>query len=279
MNLWELTGARWPLSRKFLAVDVGLDALTLPSGELIERLKKSGGAGLIAATQPAGVQSILFDDGVGLYAKYCARPRKFQIYFECATGWCRVSAPTWDRRVPTQRIPVLPVAKPRRPLYIGPICPSDEAVKRVGASSLRVMAMLYLTEIVMKGHVLYWKDVRLPEFEQLDLSVVENYFGDLPAYRPLLLTVNFGAVLVGTDNVVRYFDPIVDQDAMRAVAWHADRAGLDFVQVNDQPRPLEDSYWYVAGKVVDPLMDLARFCWRVRAEPKTRSRPLDFVTP
>lgn len=268
MNLWKLTGARWPLSRKFLVVDVGLDALTLPSNELVERLKKQGGAGLIAATQPVGVQAILFEDGVGLYAKYCARPRQFWIYFECANGWCRVTAPRWDRSIPSQRIPVMSLTKPCQPLYIGPICPSDEAVRRVGATSLHTMAMLYLTEIYMKGRVLYWRDVQLPQFDGLDQSTLENYFDDLPAHRPLLLTVNFGAVLVGADDVVRYFDPAVNKNAMRVVAWHAHRAGLDFVQVNDQPRPLEDSYWFVAGKVVPSLMDLARFCLRVRTEPQ-----------
>lgn len=269
MNLWQLTGARWPLSRKFLVADVGFEALTLPSTELVRRLKQSGGVGLIAATQPAGVQAVLFEDGVDLYAKYCARPSQFWIYFECASGWCRVVSPTWDRRVPTQRVPVMSLSKPRRQLFIGPICPSDEAVDRVGATSLRVMAMLYLTEIYMKGRVLYWSDVQLPKLGEVDLSTVENYFDDLPAHRPLLLTVNFGAVLVGSDDVVRYFDPVVDKNAMRVIDWHARRAGLDFVQVNEKPRPLEDAYWFVAGKVVEPLMDLARFCLQARAEAKS----------
>jgi len=260
-NLWALTRADWPLSRKFLVPDVGLDALTLPAKELINRLKKDGGVGLIAATQPPGVQCILFDGAVGQYAKYCARPSQFWIYFQCAEGWCRTTSPTWDRSLPTRRVPVMTLTQPAEPLFLGPMCPDAESVARVGADqSLRVMAMLYLTEIYMKGHVFYWKDVRLPSFGELDLSVVENLFGDMPEHRPLLLTVNFAAVLVGADGVVRYFDPVVDTDAMRALAWHARHAGLDFQQVNAEPRPLEDSYYFVAGKVVKRLMELSRLC-------------------
>lgn len=260
-NLWTLTKAVWPLSRKFLVADVGLDALTLPAKKLVKRLQTDGGVGLIAATQPPGVQSIWFDGAVGQYAKYCAHPRQFWIYFECAGGWCRTTSPTWDRSLPVRRVPVLPLTQPAKPLLMGTMCPDEKSVARVGAQqSLRVMAMLYLTEVYMKGHIYYWKDVRLPSFGELDLSVVENLFGDMPEHRPLLLTVNFAAVLVGADGVVRYFDPIVDTDAMRALAWHARRAGLDFQQVNAEPRPLEDSYYYVAGKVVERLMALSRSC-------------------
>jgi len=260
-TLWSLTGAEWPLSRKFLVADVGLDALTLPADKLVQRLQTDGGVGLIAATQPTGVQSILFDGAVGQYAKYCARPSQFHIYFQCAEGWCRTTSPTWHRSVPVRRVPVAKLVRPPEPLLVGPMCPDAESVARVGADrSLRVMAMLYLTEIYMKGRVLYWKDVRLPSFGELDLSVVENLFGDMPAHRPLLITVNFAAVLVGADGVVRYFDPIVNTNAMRVLAWHARRAGLDFQQVNEDPRPLEDMYYFVAGKVVQRLMDLSRLC-------------------
>jgi hypothetical protein len=121
------------------------------------------------------------------------------------------------------------------------------------------MAMLCLTEIYMKNRVFYWKDLYVPSFRQVDFGELENYFGDMPAQRPVLLTVNFAAALV-EDKTVRYFDPILDMKTMRALAWHAEHAGLEFKQVNTKIRPLEDTYWFVAGKRLDNLMPMARLC-------------------
>ena len=273
-NLWQLTKADWPLSRKFLMADVGLDALTLPAHKLIERLKTDGGVGLIAATQPLGVQCILFDGTVGKYAKYCAHPKEFWIYFECADGWCRTTSPSWHSKIPTQRVPVVPLARPRERLLIGPMCPREESVLRVGAQdSLRAMTMLYLTEIYMKGHTLYWKNLTLPTYDQLDLSILENYFGDMPSHRPLLMTVKYAALIVSADGVVRYFDPVVNTDAMRIMAWHAQRAGLDFEPVNKTPMPLEDAYYFVAGKEIEGLVDLGRMCFESRATVNSVANP------
>lgn len=261
-NLWTLTQAEWPLSRKFLVADVGHDALTLPSKELIKRLQTDGGVGLIAATQPLGVQCILFDGAVGKYAKYCAHPKNFLIYFECANGWCRTSSPSWHLELPTQRVPVAPLARPRQPLLIDAMCPNEESVQRVGAQhSLRIMTMLYLTEIYMKGYTLYWKHLTLPTFKQLDLSVLENCFGDMPSHRPLLITVKYAALLVNAEGVVRYFDPLVDTDTMRIMSWYAHRAGLDFEQVNKTPMPLEDAYYFVAGKEIERLVEWGQMCY------------------
>jgi hypothetical protein len=265
MNLWDLTGASWPLSRKFLVVDVGMDALTQPADTLVKMLQTQGGAGLIAATQPRGVQCVLFENGQGTYAKFSAHPREFWVYYQCADGWCRVKTPTCD--IPLKRVKVLSIAPQRQPLLIGPIGPCPQSIDRVGACSLRTMAMLYLTEIYLQNRVFYWKDLHVPDFKRVDFGTVENYFGDMPKMRPVLLTVNFAAVLVGEDKVVQYFDPVLDTQTMRALAWHADRAGLEFKAVNSKIKPLEDVYWFVAGKRVANLLDLARLCFEKKVTP------------
>ena len=260
MDLWTLTGAQWPLSRKFLVVDLGSDALTLPSSELVKKLKKKAGVGLVAATQPPGVQAVVFEGGQGLFAKKSAKPSSYWIYFECVQGWCRTRTREWHPNIPLHQIQVPPIAKPHKPLYIGPMAPGPNSVRRFGEPSLRTMTMLYLTEIYMQGRVFYWKDLRLPAFEEVDWSCVENYFGDLPNRRPLLMTVNFGVARINANDTVEFFDPIVDVEAMRALAWHAKRAGLDFKPVNFELKPLEDSYWFVAGEKIDRLLDIGRFC-------------------
>lgn len=260
MDLWTLTGASWPLSRKFLVVDVGPDALTLDSADLVKTLQKKGGVGLVAATQPQGVQSVVFENGQGVFAKKSAKPKEFRIFFECANGWCVTKTRQWHPEVPLRQVRVPSISRPREPLFIGPMTPSDSSVKRIGNVSLRTMTMLYLTEIYMQGRVFYWKDLRLPKFEEVDWSCVENYFGDLPNRRPVLITVNFGAAMVKKDGTVQFFDPIVDVEAMRVLAWHAQRAGLAFEPVNTEPKPLEDTYWFVAGERIDRLLDLGRFC-------------------
>jgi hypothetical protein len=260
MDLWTLTGAEWPLSRKFLVVDIGPDALTLPSHELVENLKKKGGVGLVAATQPRGVQAVVLEGGQGLFAKKSARPKSYWIYYECAEGWCRTRTREWHSDIPLHQIRVPAIAKPREPLYIGPMGPAAESVHRIGKPSLRTMTMLYLTEIYMQGRVFYWKDLRLPKFEEVDWSCVENYFGDAPKRRPALMTVNFGVARINANDTVEFFDPIADVEAMRVLAWHANRCGLAFKPVNFEPKPLEDTYWFVAGEKIDRLLDIGRFC-------------------
>jgi hypothetical protein len=256
MDLWTLTGAAWPLSRKYLVVDVGPQALSLPSRTLVKRLKKQGGVGLVAATQPHGVQSYVWVDGESQYAKKSANPHEFWVYYECATGWCVTKTQAWHPDVPTRHIPALSISKPRERLLIGPVMPSPEAMERIGTPSLRTLTMLYLTDIYMQGRVLYWKDLYVRD---VDLEQVGNYFGDLPSFRPLLMTVNFASVLVTADHIVRMFDPVVDDEAIRIIKWHAEQAGMGFEQVNTQLKPLEDTYWFVAGKRLDRLLDIGRF--------------------
>lgn len=268
MNLWDLTGAAWPLSRKFLVVDLGLDALVLPPRKLVKRLQTKGGAGLIAATQPPGVQCVLLEGAKGTFAKQCADPREFWLYYQCADGWCRVKTPSCD--IPLERVQVLSMAPQRQPLLIGPIGPCPKSVARVNADSVRTMAWLYLTEIYMQNRVFYWKDLHVPTFPHVDFGVLESYFGDMPAQRPLLLTVNFAAVLVN-GGLVQYFDPILDTQTMRAVAWHADRAGLELKAVNTKMRPLEDAFWFVAGKRVPNLLDLADLCLKKNSSPQIKN--------
>jgi hypothetical protein len=259
MDLWTLTGATWPLSRKYLMADVGLHALSLPSETLVKRLKKKGGVGLVAATQPHGVQAFVFANGESQYAKKSGNPQEFWVYYECAKGWCVTKTTRWHPDVPTRHIPVVSIAKPRTKLLIGPVMPSSDTMARIGTPSFRTLTMLYLTDIYMQGRVLYWKDLQLPSFEEADFSQVENYFGDLPSFRPLLMTVNFAAIIVTKDHTVRMFDPIVDHEAIRVIKWHAEQAGMGFEQVNSDLKPLEDTYWFVAGKRFDRLLDIGRF--------------------
>jgi hypothetical protein len=259
MDLWTLTGAAWPLSRKYLVADLGPRALSLPSQTLIKKLKTQGGVGLVAATQPRGVQAFVLVDGESQYAKKSANPHEFWVYYECASGWCVTKTRDWHPDVPTRHVPVVSISKPRERLLIGPVLPKPEAMARIGTPSLRTLTMLYLTDIYMQGRVLYWKDLDVLRQDDVNFGQVENYFGDLPKFRPLLMTVNLASVLVTDQQLVRMFDPILDQEAIRIIKWHAEQAGLRFEQVNSQLKPLEDTYWFVAGKRIDRLLDIGRF--------------------
>ena len=260
MDLWTLTGATWPLSRKYLVADLGPSALSLPSRKLVNRLKKHGGVGLVAATQPHGVQAFVFENGETLYAKKSANPSEFWIYYECADGWCVTKSPTWHHEIPTHHIPVVSISRPRERMFIGPIMPRPEALARVsGNPSLTVVTMLYLTDIYMQGSVVYWRDLYIQPFESVDFGCVENYFGDIPTSRPLLMTLNYAAILLTKDQTVRMFDPIVDHEAISVIKWHAEHAGFTFEQVNSDFKPLDDTYWFVAGKRIPKLLDIGRF--------------------
>lgn len=253
-TLWELTNAALPLRDDFIRLDVGPDVVAKGGDALVAALKLYGGVGLLAATQRKHTQNILYDGGVGLYAKYCRFPRVFKVYFKCLNGWRRTKLPVWDPAVPIQRVHPIKF-EPIETEFLEPPCPKTASVERVNARSLRVMKFLVLTEVIMSNEVIYWKDVNLDE---PNAHMVENCFGDIPS-TPCLITFNYAAVMVD-GGVARYFDPIVDVETRARVEWHANRANLTFVLENSEQRPLEDVYTFVYGRAVPNLEPLSMRC-------------------